>query len=399
MFNKNELKKYAEIMVWSLKKARTAQFKKYDSVLVRYDIASAPLAEEINRILLAERLNPVMQVLSSENITKDFYQISDDSQLKFMPKWQLEMQKGINGLIALRAPASLDHLKDVDPKKMSLTALARKPAKEILDKREAEGSFGWTLSTYPTQALAKKAGLSLKEYTNQIKKACYLTDANPLKTWEKIYKQMEEVTKWLESLKIDTINMQSKSMDLNVLLGEQRKFLSARGCNMPSFEIFTSPDWRGTEGVYFADMKSFRSGQIIENIKVEFKKGRVIKAKASKGDDYLKKMIAMDPGAAQIGEFSLTDKRFSKIDRFMADTLFDENFGGKNGNSHIALGASFADSFSGDVKKLTKAKKKALGFNDSSLHWDIINTEDKIVKAKVKNGKTVTIYEKGMFKY
>ena len=123
----------------------------------------------------------------------------------------------------------------------------------------------------------------------------------------------------------------------------------------------------------------------------------MVKASADKGQDFLRKMLAMDRGAAQVGEFSLTDRRFSKIDKFMADTLFDENFGGKHGNCHLAVGSSYADTFAGDVRKLDKKAKERLGFNDSSLHWDLINTEQKTVHALLKGGQTVLIYEKGRF--
>ena len=94
----------------------------------------------------------------------------------------------------------------------------------------------------------------------------------------------------------------------------------------------------------------------------------------------------MDPGACRLGEFSLTDKRFSKIDRFMANTLFDENFGGAHGNCHVALGSSYADTYAGDPSQLTKALKDKLGFNDSALHWDLVNTEKKRVEAYLKGG-------------
>ena len=97
------------------------------------------------------------------------------------------------------------------------------------------------------------------------------------------------------------------------------------------------------------------------------------------------------------GEFSLTDKRLSKIDTFMANTLFDENYGGKNGNCHVALGASYADTYDGNLQELTKEKKKDLGFNDSALHWDLVNTEKKRVSAHLVSGKKLTIYENGKF--
>jgi len=81
----------------------------------------------------------------------------------------------------------------------------------------------------------------------------------------------------------------------------------------------------------------------------------------------------------------------------MADTLFDENYGGEYGNTHIALGASYTDTFSGDMSTMNKALKKTLGFNDSALHWDLVNTEKKTVTAILKTGKRIVIYDDGKF--
>jgi aminopeptidase len=83
----------------------------------------------------------------------------------------------------------------------------------------------------------------------------------------------------------------------------------------------------------------------------------------------------------------------------MADILFDENHGGKYGNCHVAIGSAYTDTYAGDPSKLTKEAKAKLGYNDSAVHWDMINTEDKKVTATLKNGKKVTIYEKGQFRY
>jgi aminopeptidase len=113
---------------------------------------------------------------------------------------------------------------------------------------------------------------------------------------------------------------------------------------------------------------------------------------------FVAKQLSMDKGANKLGEFSLTDTRFSKIDRFMADTLFDENFGGSYGNCHIAVGSSYSDTYDGDPSRLTKGLKKRLGFNDSALHWDLVNTEEKTVTAHLADGKKIIIYENGKFK-
>lgn len=81
----------------------------------------------------------------------------------------------------------------------------------------------------------------------------------------------------------------------------------------------------------------------------------------------------------------------------MANTLFDENYGGRYGNCHIALGSSYSSSYSKDPSRLKKTTKQQLGFNDSALHWDIVNTEPKRVTAKLTSGKKVVIYENGRF--
>jgi aminopeptidase len=82
----------------------------------------------------------------------------------------------------------------------------------------------------------------------------------------------------------------------------------------------------------------------------------------------------------------------------MADTLFDENFGGSHGNSHIAVGSSYTDSYTGNQADMTRELKDELGFNDSALHWDLVNTEQKLVTAYLTSGKNIVIYEDGQFK-
>ncbi len=153
---------------------------------------------------------------------------------------------------------------------------------------------------------------------------------------------------------------------------------------------------RGTEGTYYANLPSFEAA--ISAGTPHFSKGRCRKDKSRRGAGVATKQLAMDAGASRVGEFSLTDRRFSRIDRFMADTLFDENFGGNHGNSHIAVGSSYTDSYTGNQADMTKALKKKLGFNDSALHWDLVNTEPKTVTAHLNSGKKLVIYEDGQFK-
>lgn len=197
---------------------------------------------------------------------------------------------------------------------------------------------------------------------------------------------------------IKSLHIVSKNIDLIITPGKKRRWIGVTGHNIPSFELFLSPDWRGTEGVYYANLPSFREGNRVEGVRLEFKKGEVIKIGAKKGKIFVEKQLSVDKGAKRVGELSLTDRRFSGINRFMANTLYDENFGGRYGNCHLAVGMSYSDTYAGDPSGLTKGLKRQLGLNDSAIHWDLINTEDKTVTAELYSGRERIIYEHGMFK-
>ncbi|HAM36792.1 MAG TPA: aminopeptidase [Elusimicrobia bacterium] len=399
MFTKRQLENYAEVLIWGLGAERARRFKPYDTVVVRVNIDSLPLAEVVHRRLIERRLNVVFRMLPPPGIEKDFYVRSDKAQRQFISPGEKELYASCHGLIALNAPASLTHLKDVDPGRIGEAAIAKKSLRRIWDRREEQGHFSWTLCTYPTGELAANAGLSLKAYAAQVAKACLIDEKDPVAKWRQIYRDCQGIKSWLKSLDIDIVRVETGNMDLEIKLGERRRFQGISGANIPSFEVFTSPDWRGTRGTYYANLPSYRNGNIVQGVKLEFKEGKAVGISAARGEEFVKKTLATDAGARQLGEFSLTDVRFSRIDKFMADTLFDENFGGEHGNCHVAMGASYSDTFDGDPARLGEAAKKKLGFNDSSVHWDIINTEDKRVTARLKSGRTIAVYEKGKFQY
>jgi len=393
-----QIDNYAEALLWGLSVDRP-RFRRYDAVLVRMDSPAAlPLAEALHRRLVERRFNAILRVLPSPAMEKDFYALSDPAQRRFIPPGEREFNEGVNGLIALRAPLSLTHLKDVPPGRIGEATMAKKPLRDIWRRREEQGLFSWTLCTWPTDAPARNARLSLKAYASQIVRACFLDEKDTVAKWKSVHRDALGIKAWLKSLRMRTIRIQSRSMDLEVRLGEHRLFQGVSGRNIPSFEIFTSPDCRGTRGTYYSNLPSFRNGNYVDGIRLEFKDGDAVKVSAMEGEAFTRKTLSLDPGARRIGELSLTDVRFSRIDKFMADTLFDENFGGAYGNCHIAMGASYSDTFDGDPSRLTSAKKKALGFNDSAHHWDIVNTEDKTVTAVLQGGRRITVYDKGRFK-
>lgn len=399
MLTDTQLKRYAEVLLWGLKTARHRPFKKGDIVLLRFNLDAIRLAERLERSLLEMGLNPIRRLNPTPVMERNFFGLANRRQLVFDPPGDAELFRRLNGSIFLHAPASLTHLSAIDPKKISRFTLSKKYLRDILDEREQRGQFGWTLCMLPTDELAKHAGLTEREYAQQIIKACFLNRRDPVARWRSVFKNAATIKRWLNRMPIDTLHIESAGIDLSIKLGPQRQWIGISGHNIPSFELFVSPDWRGTTGVYFADQPSYRNGNLVKGVRLVFKRGVAVETDATSGADFVRQQLQMDRGAARLGEFSLTDKRFSKIDRFMANTLFDENFGGRWGNCHVALGASYADTYKGDGDPLTKAAKARLGFNDSALHWDLVNTEKKRVVARLAGGGRKTIYEDGRFTY
>jgi len=397
MLSRIQMDRYADVLLWGLKTARTQSFKKNDSILIRYDHAAVKLAEILQAKLLDMGMNPILRAGSTPQMDKNFFERANNRQLMFNAPGQRQLYENLNGTISLFAPESITHLRHIDPKRIGKAAIARKPLRDILWKREDEGDFGWTLCMMPTPELAEKAGISMKQYTSQVIKACYLDKKDPVKEWMRIHRDAMTIKNWIKSMDVDYYHIVSEHIDLRIVPGKKRRWIGVSGHNIPSFEIFISPDWRGTKGVYYANLPSFRDGNYVEGVKLEFNRGSVVNIEAKKGKDFVMKQLAMDKGARRVGEFSLTDRRFSKINRFMANTLYDENHGGRNGNCHLAVGMSYSDTYDGDPSTLTKERKASLGFNDSALHWDLVNTEDKQVTAYLKSGDSIIIYEKGIF--
>jgi aminopeptidase len=399
MLSKTQVDKYSDVLLWGLKTARKKGFKKHETVLLRFDLPAIHLAEILQGKLLEMGMNPILRQGLTPTMEHNFYEKADTKQLIFMGPGEKELCQGLNGSIYLHAPESLTHLSDIDSKRIGKAAVARKPLRDILRKREDSGAYGWTLCAFPTEELARQAKLSLRQYTNQIIRACYLDKPDPVSEWKAIYKEALGIKKWLNNMDVKYYQIESEHMALRIKPGRQRKWVGISGHNIPSFEVFLSPDWRGTEGTYYADQPSFRSGNYVKGVRLIFRKGYAVNIHAQRGEDFVKKQLSMDQGACRVGEFSLTDKRFSRINRFMANTLYDENYGGRYGNCHLAVGSSYSDTYDGDPAKLTKEMRRKLGFNDSALHWDLVNMEKKTVKAYLNSGAKVVIYENGTFKY
>jgi aminopeptidase len=331
------------------------------------------------------------------NLSRDFYELAGPEQLDHFAARQMrglvdEMDHQVS-VIAESDPHALD---SVDPAKIMRRGETMRSLLDWRGEKENAGKFSWTLGLYGTPAMAAEAGMDVAEYWEQIIHACFLDQEDALDRWREVGKRLDETRERLDALDIERVHVEGEDADLWVSIGEQRRWLGGRGRNIPSFEIFTSPDWRGTEGWIYCNQPLYRYGNLVKGVRLRFRDGCVVEASAEENERVLSEMIATE-GADKIGEFSLTDRRMSRITRFMAHTLYDENVGGSFGNTHIAVGRSYQDAYKGDPSGISKERWEQLGFNNSSVHTDIVSTTDRVVTAFLRGGGERVIYRDGQF--
>jgi aminopeptidase len=389
------LRKYSDVMLKFALNSGNGM-KKGDVVYLATQLPGLPLAKQMYKTILDLGGYPIVSLID-DGFKLLQVQNGSPQQLSFFPgKYYRGLADTIDHWVRIIAEDDPMYLKSADPAKVLMSNRATRPFRDWLDEKEDKGKFTWTLCLYATEKVAREAGLTIREYWNQIAKACYLNEANPVQKWRRVFNEMQRVLDKLNSLPISRLHVKARETDLWITLGEKRRWLGGSGRNIPSFEIFTSPDWRGTEGKIFFDLPLYRYGNVIKDVRLEFKNGKIVKATAGRNERMLKEMIKQK-NANKIGEFSLTDIRFSKITKFMAETLYDENFGGKYGNTHLAVGKSYHDTYAGDTSKMTEAQFAKLGFNHAPEHTDIIATSDRTVTAVMRDGEEVVIYKKGKF--
>ncbi|HET9074323.1 MAG TPA: aminopeptidase [Solirubrobacteraceae bacterium] len=332
------------------------------------------------------------------NFAEAYYALASDAQLEHFGeayvRGLIDQTDHIIFITGERAPKAMQA---VDPTQLAKEAPAVQQYWAIRQAKERAGKLDWTIVLWGTEALAAEAGLSIEDYWAEIISACFLEDADPVARWQETLVEIRRYRDWLNALPIERLHMQSEGTDLWLTLGERRRWLGGTCVNIPSFEIFTSPDWRGTQGTVRFTEPLYYYGKLLRGVELEFRDGLVIRADAEEGADQIQAMVGQ-PGGNRVGEFSLTDARLSRITRFMADTLYDENVGGRYGNSHLAIGLSITECYDGEEASVSEAEWERLGFiTDAALHCDIVTTADRTVTAVLTDGSERVIYADGRF--
>ncbi len=389
------LEKYADVMInFALNSGEGV--KPGEVVQLRVPEVAKPFLVALRRAVLKAGAHPLV-FFTPDDMAREFFELANEEQLTFFAeKYHKGTVDQIDHTVAILAETNKKELDGIDSKKIMASQRALKPYMDWRRQKESDGKYTWTLAMWGTQQMADEVGMSLEEYWEQIIEACYLREERPAEKWKELYEKLYSYRDKLDALAIEKVHVEAENTDLWVKLGDHRKWLGGSGRNIPSFELFVSPDWRGTEGRIQFTEPLYRYGALIENAYLEFKDGRVVKATATKGEDLLKEMIAVE-NADKAGEFSLTDRRFSRITKFMGETLYDENVGGEFGNTHIAVGSAYRDSYTGDPAKVSEGEWEKMGYNNSVVHTDIVSTSNRTVTAFLKDGSSLVIYKDGQF--
>ncbi|MCK4247048.1 MAG: aminopeptidase, partial [Methanomicrobia archaeon] len=325
----------------------SVEIKEGDLVMVQSSILSAPLIEKIYENLIMKGANVEIK-LEPENISDIYFKYASEKQLKYVSPVRKYSIEKIDIFISIWADYNTKNMNNVDPGRMATRVAANAELNKIFMEREAKGELQWTLAPYPTQAMAQEAGMSLIEYRDFVYGTLFLDKDNPIEEWKKLSVKQEKVTDYLN--KKSEMRFVGEDTDLT-LSTKGRKWINCDGKkNLPDGEVFTGPIEDSANGKIRFTYPGIYMGKEIEDIKLTFKDGEVIDAKAAKGEDLLKKLLEID-GAKRIGEIAIGTNY--GVQRFTKNMLFDEKMGG---TMHLALGRAIPESG---------------GKNFSSIHWDI----------------------------
>ncbi|MGE5706783.1 MAG: aminopeptidase [Bacteroidota bacterium] len=301
-----------------------------------------------------------------------FFRLANEDQLSFRNPLKIKRFEEITHLLTIWGTSNSKSLTGIEPKKLQTYALAKQSWREIFFRRLGDGTMEWCGTQFPTFAEAQEAGMSMTEYQEFVFEACMLDREDPIQAWTELEQRQQ---KFVDALnRYDSFEIVAPGTHLTLRCGGRKWVNSSGHANFPSGEVFTSPIEDTVEGTIRFSFPGIYMGQEIEDIRLTFEHGKVVKAEAAKGQDLLQILLETDEGASRLGEFAFGTN--PGITRFTRNMLFDEKIGG---TIHLAVGESFPE---------------ALGVNKSAIHWDMLC--DMREEGKVfADGRL--IYEHGQF--
>jgi len=358
--------KLAKLLVqYSLKLKKGEMFK------IQGETTALPLMQAMYEQAIDMGACPYLSIRAAET-EEYFFRHATDEQLKFVsPLLKLEIDR-IDAHATIWGSQNTRYLAGVDSKRQAMQQKAMRPLVQKRFKRMGDGSYKWVGTQFPTYADAQEADMSLTDYEAFVYGAGHLDAADPVKHWLKVETEQKRIVKILEAA--DEFRVRSDDTDLR-FRARGRKWISCHGTlNFPDGEIFTGPIENSVEGQIRFSFPAVYMGREVNEVRLTFKKGKVVEESAGKNLDFLKNMLSVDAGARFVGEIAVGTNY--DITKFTRNTLFDEKIGG---TCHLALGASIPES---------------LGKNKSAIHWDMV--------CDLRQGSEITadgktIYRNGKF--
>lgn len=319
--------------------------------LVRVDGAeeSLPLVVPFYEAALAAGAHPYAQ-MRVDGAVELLLERGSDEQIAYVSPVASDELEELHAHFTIWSDVNTRALSGVDPSRQKLMLDSRQALTKRRTERIFSGDMRWCGTLFPTNAHAQDAGMSLRDYEDFVYGACHvLADADPAEHWRGTSTALKARAEELGSVR--ELHILGPDTDLRVFV-EGRTWVAADGrLNMPDGEVFTSPIEDRTVGEIRYTFPATFQGRDVEDVRLRFAEGRVVKAEAARGSEYLASVLEID-GADVLGEvaFGLN----YEIDRFTQNILFDEKIGG---TMHLALGASFP---------------MTGGVNSAAIHWDMI---------------------------
>ncbi|MEN9975597.1 MAG: hypothetical protein RLZZ282_1603 [Verrucomicrobiota bacterium] len=320
----------------------STSLKKGEKVLLDLHDVPDSIGLALIREVRAKGALPFLRVQQGR-LTREMLKGADDAQYTVLAKHLLAEMEDMDAYIAIRGGQNIAETSDVPASKMQL---AMKHMRPVIDYRVKKTK--WCVLRWPSSSMAQQAGMSTEAFEDFYFKVCLLDYKALIPAMTALKNLMEQT---------DTVEIRGPGTDLKFSIKGIPALFSGGNYNIPDGEVFTSPVRDSVEGYITYNAPSIYQGIPFDSIRLEFSKGKIIKAEAGGKTKQINKILDSDEGARYIGEFALGFN--PEIREPMRDILFDEKIAG---SFHFTPGQAYEDADNG---------------NRSQVHWDIVSIQRK----------------------